>query len=51
VIIITGKKDVKIRPVEVISINGTTAYIKSGLNVGEHVIGSQAILIYGSLNS
>ena len=51
VIIITGKKDVKIRPVEVIGINGATAYIKSGLNIGEHVIGSQAILIYGSLNS
>jgi cobalt-zinc-cadmium efflux system membrane fusion protein len=51
VIIITGKKDVKIRQVEVISINGNTAYIKSGLNTGERLISSQAILIYGSLNS
>ena len=51
VIIIKGKKDVQIRPVEVISINGQTSYIKSGLSPGEHVIGSDALLIYGSLNS
>jgi len=51
VIILTGKKDVQIRPVTIISINGKTAYIKSGLKPGERVIGSDAILIYGSLNS
>jgi len=51
VITIKGHKDVQIRPVEIISINGTTAYIKSGLTPGEHVIGSEALLIYGSLNS
>jgi len=51
VIIVTGKKDVQIRPVEIISINGKTAYIKSGLNPGDRLIGSQALLIYGSLNS
>ncbi len=51
VIIVTGKKDVQIRPVEIISINGQTAYIKSGVNPGERLVGSQALLIYGSLNS
>jgi len=51
VITVKGEKDVQIRPVEVISINGSTAYIKSGLSPGERVIGSNALLIYGSLNS
>lgn len=51
VIIITGKKDVQIRPVTIISINGKTAYIQSGVKPGETVVGSNAILIYGSLNS
>jgi cobalt-zinc-cadmium efflux system membrane fusion protein len=51
VIVVTGKKDVQIRPVNVITINGKTAYIKDGINPGERLIGSQAILIYGSLNS
>jgi len=51
VIVVTGKKDVQIRPVQVISNNGTTAYIQSGLKPGERVIASNAILIYGSLNN
>ena len=51
VITVKGKKDVQIRPVMVIAINGTTAYIKNGVNPGERLIGSQALLIYGSLNS
>ncbi|GAC1313973.1 MAG: hypothetical protein NVSMB24_38030 [Mucilaginibacter sp.] len=51
VIVVTGKKDVQIRPVELIGINGQTAYIKSGVVPGEHLISSQALLIYGSLNS
>ncbi|MGI4805326.1 MAG: efflux RND transporter periplasmic adaptor subunit, partial [Janthinobacterium lividum] len=51
VITVKGKKDVQIRPVEVISINGPTVYIKSGLAPGERVIASNALLIYGSLNS
>ncbi len=50
-ITVTGKKDVQIRPVEVISIVGKTAYIKTGLNIGERVILTQALLVYGSLNS
>ena len=51
VIILTGKKDVQIRQVDIISINGKTAYIKSGLKPGDHVLSSNALLIYGSLNS
>ena len=51
VIVVTGKKNVQIRSVEVLSINGRTAYIKSGVTPGERLIGSNALLIYGSLNS
>jgi cobalt-zinc-cadmium efflux system membrane fusion protein len=51
VIILTGRKDVQIRQVELIGINGEKAYIKSGVRPGERLIGSQTILIYGSLNS
>ena len=51
VIVIKGKKDVQIRSVEVISINGKTAFIKNGLQPGEHLVNSNALLIYGSLNS
>jgi cobalt-zinc-cadmium efflux system membrane fusion protein len=53
VIIIKGKNNVEIRPVEVITNNGKTAYIKSGLKPGDRVIGSEALLIYyyNALNS
>ncbi len=51
VLVYKGKKDVQIRPVEIISTNNSTAYIKSGLQTGEQVIASQAILIYGALNN
>jgi membrane fusion protein, heavy metal efflux system len=51
VIVVTGTKNVQIRPVELIGINGQTAYIKNGVNPGERLISSQALLIYGSLNS
>ncbi len=51
VIIVTGKKNVQIRPVEIIGMSGDTAYIKSGVNPGERVVASNALLIYGSLNS
>jgi cobalt-zinc-cadmium efflux system membrane fusion protein len=51
VVVLTGKNHVAIRPVQLISNNGTTAYIQDGLKPGERVIASNAILIYGSLNS
>ena len=51
VVVVNGKKDVQIRPVEIISINDKTAYIKNGVKPGERLVGSNALLIYGSLNS
>lgn len=51
VIVLTGGRRVQLRPVEIISTNGKTAYIKSGVNPGERLVSSNAILIYGSLNS
>lgn len=51
VVVMKGDKEVSIRQVEIISVNGNTAYIKSGVKPGERLVGSQALLIYGSLNS
>jgi len=51
VVIYKGPKNVQIRPVEVLSTNGNRAYIKSGIEPGEQVVGSQTILIYAALNS
>ena len=53
VIIIKGKNNIELRPVEVITNNGKTAYIKSGLAPGDRVIGADALLMYyyNSLNS
>ncbi len=51
VIVVTGRKNVQIKPVELLGVNGQTAYIKSGVTPGERLVSSQAILIYGSLNS
>ncbi len=53
VVIIKGKNNVEIRPVSVITNNGKTAYIKSGLKPGDRVVGSDALLVYyyNALNS
>ncbi len=51
VIVMKDRKNVQIRPVDLQSINGKTAYIKSGINPGEQIISSNALLIYGSLNN
>ena len=51
VVIFNDQKHIMIRPVEVLSTNGKTAYIKSGVNPGDKLIGSDALLIYGSLNN
>ncbi len=51
VLLYNNKKDVQIRPVELLSTNGNTAFIKKGIAPGDRVIGSQAILIYGALNN
>ena len=51
VLVFHSKKDVQIRSVEVLSTNNKTAYIKTGVEPGEEVLASQAILIYGALNN
>ncbi len=51
VIVVTGKKDIKLRPVEIIGGDSNVTFIKSGVSAGDRLIASQALLIYGSLNS
>ncbi|MBS1949153.1 MAG: efflux RND transporter periplasmic adaptor subunit [Bacteroidetes bacterium] len=51
VLIYNSKEDVRITPVQIISANGDKTYIASGLNEGDKIISSQAILIYDALNS
>ena len=51
VLVYNGKGDASIRPVEIMNSLGGKTYIKSGVKEGERVISSQAILIYGELNS
>ncbi len=46
-----NKGHVLLRPVDVLSTNGKTTYIKNGLSPGERIVASNALLIYGSLNS
>jgi cobalt-zinc-cadmium efflux system membrane fusion protein len=51
VLIFHSKSDVRITPVQVISSVGDKTFIASGVNVGDKVISTQAILIYDALNS
>ncbi len=51
VVVYKSAKNVQIRSVDIISTNNNTTYIKGGVEPGEMVIGSQAILIYGALNN
>jgi cobalt-zinc-cadmium efflux system membrane fusion protein len=51
VLVYKSSKDVQIRSVEVLSINGSRAFLKSGVTPGETLIGSQALLLYGALNN
>jgi cobalt-zinc-cadmium efflux system membrane fusion protein len=51
VLVYNGHGDASITPVEVLSTLGDKTYIKSGLKVGDRVIATSAILIYGELNS
>ncbi len=46
-----SRNDVQIRPVDIISINGNTAFIKNGLQPGDFLISSQALQIYTALNN
>ena len=51
VLLYKSKTDVQIRPVDIISINGTKAFIKSGIKDGDLLISSEALQIYAALNN
>lgn len=51
VIVYNGHGDASITPVEVLNSLGDKTYLKSGVKDGDQVISSQAIQIYGELNS
>lgn len=51
VLVFNNKSDVKITPVQVINTVGEKTFIAAGVNNGDKVISSQAILIYDALNS
>ena len=51
VLVYHNKSDVKITPIKYISAVGKTTFIGGGVNVGDKIISSQAILIYNALNS
>jgi membrane fusion protein, heavy metal efflux system len=46
-----GKGDAIITPVQVLSSLGDKTYLSSGVNVGDKLIASQAVLIYDALNN
>jgi membrane fusion protein, heavy metal efflux system len=51
VLVYHDKSNVEIKPIKYISAIGKTTFIGGGVNVGDKVIASQAILIYNALNS
>jgi cobalt-zinc-cadmium efflux system membrane fusion protein len=51
VLVYNSRTDVKITPVQVINTVGDRTFLASGVNNGDRVISSQAILIYNALNS
>lgn len=51
VLVYKSNKDISIRPIQVSSTSGEKTYISGGLEEGERVIASDALLIYEQLNS
>lgn len=51
VLVFNSKSDVKITPVQVINAVGDRTFLASGVNNGDKVISTQAILIYNALNN
>ncbi len=51
VLVYKSPSDITIRPVQVLNTVGDRAFISEGLTEGEHLIGTQALLIYQELNS
>ena len=46
-----SRSDVQITPVNIINTVGNKTFISSGIQTGDKIIGSQALLIYSALNS
>ena len=51
VLVYTSNSDVKIMPVQVINTVGNKTYLAGGVQEGNRIIASQALLIYDALNS
>jgi membrane fusion protein, heavy metal efflux system len=51
VLVYKSASDITIRPVQVLNTVGDRSFISEGLTEGEHLIGTQALLIYQELNS
>ena len=51
VLVYKSPSDITIRPVQVLNTVGERTFISEGLKEGEHLIGTQALLIYQELNS
>jgi membrane fusion protein, heavy metal efflux system len=51
VLVYKSKDDVRITPVQVLSSIGDKTYISSGVQENDKVISTQAVLIYGAINS
>ena len=51
VLVYKSRSDIEIRPVHIINTVGDKTYISEGLQQGDIIIGSQALLIYQALNA
>jgi len=51
VLVYKSPSDITIRPVQVLNTVGERTFISEGLTEGEHLIGTEALLIYQELNS
>jgi membrane fusion protein, heavy metal efflux system len=51
VLVYKSPSDVRVMPVQVISTNANKSYISGNVQVGDKLIGSNVVLIYGALNS
>lgn len=51
VLLYNNDSDVQIKPIQIINAIGDRTYISSGVEPGDRLIASQALLIYGALNN
>lgn len=50
VLVYKSRKDITITPVDIINTIGDRTYIQSGVQPGQQLVASQALLVYGDLN-